>query len=88
MVAIIINIGRSRDEILQYQLRELAYLSTKHQFITKAQHISGVTNRIPDLLGRWDQSESIRMEFRARTSNMDLIENEVDEKLLLFSHDW
>ena len=52
-VAIIINTGASRDEVLQDSLREIAMIAAQHQFLIKAKHISGISNRIPDWLSRW-----------------------------------
>ena len=35
-------------------------LAAQHQFVIKAKHISGVSNRVPDWLSRWSQAESKR----------------------------
>ena len=62
-VAIILNTGASRDPELQSLLREIAYLAASHQFVIKAKHILGITNRVPDWLSRWSDS-SARKKFR------------------------
>ena len=51
-MANIINSGRSQDILLQAQLRELLWWLTMYQFKIKSVHISGVSNRIPDMLSR------------------------------------
>ena len=57
-VSTVINLGAARDEALQDALREIAMLAAKHQFIIKAKHISGISNRIPDWLSRWGEQDS------------------------------
>ena len=57
-VATILNTGASKNTELQQVLREIAYIAAQHQFVIKAKHIPGVTNRIPDWLSRWGDKGS------------------------------
>ena len=47
-VASVLNSGSSREPELQNALREIALIAAKHEFVIKARHIAGVSNRIPD----------------------------------------
>ena len=49
-LATVINTGASREPYLQDLLREIALPAARNQFVVKARHISGVSNRIPDWL--------------------------------------
>ena len=57
-VATVINSGAARDEVLQNALREIAMIAAKYEFIIKAKHISGISNRIPDWLSRWSEQDA------------------------------
>ena len=48
-VATVLNSGAARDPSLQEALREITLLAARHQFIIKARHISGISNKILDL---------------------------------------
>ena len=54
-VATVLNSGSSRDPELQNALREIAFIAASHQFVIKARHISGISNRVPDWLSRWHE---------------------------------
>ena len=62
-VATVLNTGASRNTDLQNTLREIALIAAQYQFVIKARHISGISNRIPDRLSRWHEPEA-RKEFR------------------------
>ena len=62
-VGTILNTGASKDPQLQSLLREIAYIAATKQFVIKAKHISGVSNRVPDWLSRWNEA-SARKNFR------------------------
>ena len=47
-VALVLNTGSSREPELQNSLREITLISARHQFVIKARHISGISNRLPD----------------------------------------
>ena len=60
-VSTVINTGAARVPALQEALKEIALLAAEHQFIIKARHITGVSNRIPDWLSRWHEQESKKL---------------------------
>ena len=70
-VATILNTGASKDTHLQALLREIAYIAATYQFVIKAKHIMGVTNRIPDWLSRW-KDPGARKKFRAYAQEKSL----------------
>ena len=70
-VAMVINTGASRDTELQKALREIALIAAKHQFVIKARHISGISNRIPDWLSRWQEPQA-RKAFRQHVRDSSL----------------
>ena len=70
-VATVINTGASRDTELQKALREIALIAAKHQFVIKARHISGISNRIPDWLSRWQEPQA-RKAFRQHVRDSSL----------------
>ena len=83
----VLNTGSSRDTELQNSLREIALIAAENQFVVKARHISGISNRIPDWLLRWDEPGA-RREFRkyAKDSSLKHIRIKVD--LLHYKHKW
>lgn len=50
----VLNSGATRIAFLQACLREICFFAALNNCEIKANHISGVNNRIPDLLSRWD----------------------------------
>ena len=87
-VSIIVNTGRSYDEYLQRQLRELVWWLAKYQFKIKTEHLSGRLNRLPDLLSRFHEGVDIRNEFWERVEGRDVICRTVDLKWFEFSNQW
>ena len=85
---IVLNKGKTRDPFLQNCLREIQYLSAIYECEFKATHISGVTNRIPDLLSRWDINAKARDEFSVIIQNMSTRYHKVNEDMFLFMHKW
>ena len=57
-VATVLNTEASKDAKLQDVLREIALLAAHYQFVLKAWHISGISNRIPDWLSRWHDANA------------------------------
>ena len=55
----VLNTGATRNTFLQSFLREICFIAAMDQFELKALHIDGCSNRIPDLLSRWDISVNI-----------------------------
>lgn len=84
----VINQGKSRSCFLQACLREICFLCAILECEIRAVHISGVENRIPDLLSRWNIAESYQSEFLSLTSHLKLFETFADENLFRFQHDW
>ena len=86
-VATVMNTGASRDPALQEALREIALLAAKFQFMIKAKHISGVSNRILDWLSRWHQPESKRM-FNQYIKDKGMKRCTLPKQCLQFTHTW
>ena len=84
----VMTTGRSRDPFLQACLREICFLAAIHELEIRAVHLAGVTNRLPDLLSRWDLSERVRAEFRNRTSHLVTSRCHVSKSMFKFSHTW
>lgn len=84
----VINSGRTRNNFLQACLREICFLAAMHEFDVRAEHIEGVTNRVPDLLSRWDTNTAASANFRDWNALHCLSESVVDVNLFYFSHDW
>ena len=80
-VATILNTGASKQEEMQSLLREIAYIAAQNQFVIKAKHIMGVTNRIPDWLSRWKEPQA-RRNFRAYAKEKSLKQLKVLDKHL------
>ena len=72
-VSTILNTGASKNEKLQEVLREIAYIAAQEQFVIKAKHIEGVTNRVPDWLSRWGDREA-RENFQKHCKTKNLKE--------------
>ena len=86
-VASVLNSGASRDSALQNVLREIALLAAHHQFILKAKHISGVSNRVPDWLSRWHEQGS-RVQFRQYAKDQSLKRVRVRQSALQLDNQW
>ena len=57
---VVLSTGRSRDPFLQACLHEICFLSASFKVEIKVVHLPGVDNCIPDLLSRWDKSDTYR----------------------------
>ena len=86
-MATVINTGASRNEALQRALREIALIAAKHEFVLKARHISGISNRIPDWLSRYNEPEA-RKQFRKYSQDSGLIRLKVGIQYLTPDNDW
>ena len=86
-VATVLNSGASRDTNLQDILREIALLAAQHQFVIRAKHISGISNRIPDWLSRWGEPEAHKA-FTEHTKDSNLQQIEVSNDLLQLNNIW
>ena len=86
-VASVLNSGASRDPALQDELREIALLAAKYQFVIKARHIAGISNRVPDWLSRW-HDKTARRQFNEYRRDSSLKQVKVSDRLLQLDNDW
>ena len=86
-IATVLNTGASRDAQLQDVLREIALVAAQHQFVIKAKHISGISNRIPDWLSRWHEPQA-RREFRRHARDNSLKYKRVSASFLQLNNKW
>ena len=86
-VATVINTGAARLESLQDTLREIAMLAAHHQFIIKAKHISGISNRIPDWPSRWEEPASKRL-FNEFARDRGLSKCKLPKDCIQFNNKW
>ena len=68
-------------------LREIAFLAVRNQFVIKARHIAGVTNRVPDWLSRWG-SQVARRSFHEYAKDKSLKRVRIHDNILQFEHKW
>lgn len=87
-VVTVINSGKSKCEILQMCLREIAYIAATNQFEIRAIHLGTNENRIADHLSRWNLSEGHRQQFYKLTGEYQLTECVVSKNLFEFIHTW
>ena len=87
-VACILNTGRSQDLLLQKQLRELTWWLAIHQVKIRAQHILGVSNRIPDMLSRMHEGAQVKREFDRTTKGMGLQFVKIPGAYFNLTHNW
>ena len=66
--ALVINCGKSRHLFRQQCLREMCYITAKAQCVPRVMHLTGVENRLPDLLSQWQISTQARDQFRELTT--------------------
>ena len=86
-VATVLNSGSSRDSELQNTLREIALIAAKNQFVIKARHIVGISNRVPDWLSRWHE-KGARQEFRKYAQDRSLKHRRFHSDILQYTHNW
>lgn len=79
-VVTVVNSGKSKCEILQMCLRELAFIEAINQFEIRAINLGSNENRIADHLSRWNLSECHRQQLYELTSEYD--------ELFEFVHTW
>ena len=73
---------------MQACLRELVWVLSTHEAEVKVLHIDTNSNRLADLLSRWELSPTNRVEFADRTRHLHLTEVTVDDNIFLFEHSW
>ena len=86
-VATVLNTGSSRETELQNSLREIALIAARNQFVIKARHISGISNRIPDWLSRWHEPAA-RRQFRQHMKDSSLKHIRTSNHLLTYDNKW
>ena len=86
-VASVLNSGASRNTELQDVLREIALMAAQHQFVIKARHITGISNRVPDWLSRWGEQEA-RKQFREFAKDKSLRQYRVSQGMLQLDNKW
>ena len=86
-VATVINSGAARDPNLQDGLREIAMIAAHNQFIIKAKHISGESNRIPDWLSRWHEPQA-KKHFNAYAKDKSLVRCRIQQDYLDYVNKW
>ena len=86
-VAMVINSGAARNTVLQEALREIALIAAQFQFMIKAKHISGLSNRIPDWLSRWHDRQA-RRQFIQFANEKSLKRCRCQLSTIQFDHDW
>ena len=85
---LVINSGKSRDPFMQACLRELCFICAQAQFEVWAEHIPGISNRLPDLLSRWDLGAGAADAFRKQTRGLRMREVRVHEEYFDFHQEW
>ena len=85
---IVLNTGRSRAPFLQACLREICFLAARYEFELRATHIAGVSNRIPDLLSRWELEPHAPGKFWELVSLSSPTETFITEDMFKFMHPW
>ena len=86
-VASVLNSGKGKDKELQNALREITFIAAKHNFVLKARHIPGVTNRIPDWLSRWGEPEA-KKKFRKYARDKGLTYRRTTNSLIQYHFNW
>ncbi len=84
----VLNSDRSKNLFLQSFLREMAFVTARHEFEVRGVHISGISNRIPDALSRWEMNHKYQIEFEQLVGEEPVYESFVYPGLFNFLHDW
>ena len=83
-----INTGNSKSRFLQTCLREISFICAIKECEIRAVHIEGKTNRLPDLLSRWNLSSEYQNNFYEAISGKYYVELNIDEQFFRFQHHW
>ena len=84
----VVNSGKTKVEILQYCLREIAFLADVHEFQVRLVHLDSKSNRMSDHLSRWDLDPSHKMKFFEVTKDYDLVECHVPVHFFELTNTW
>ena len=85
-VATIINTGRSFDEKLQKQLRELVWWLATYEIKVKSVHLMGRLNKLLDLLSRWEEGVEVRRQFHNLTKHRNMVFKHINNSWLVQVH--
>ena len=86
-VASVLNTGRARDRTLIKLMRELVYVAAG-KFEFKGKHLSGKSNKLPDLLSRWHEGDRVRTQFRQLVQGLNFTEVDVAPENFSMWHKW
>ena len=84
----VVNSGKTKVEILQDCLREIAFLAAIHEFQVKLVHLDSKSNRLSDLLSRWDLDPSNRVKFFEAARDFELSECRVPCHFFELTNTW
>ncbi len=84
----VMNSGKSKDYFMQACLRELAFICATHKVKIKRVHIPEVSNRVPDILSRWDLDPRYQNEFSQLVWSEPTFYTFVFEGLFKSTDDW
>ena len=84
----IINTGRAWNTFAQAILREVCYITARHNTVIKVIHRKGSENRICDYLGRWHLDPKNERLFRSLTQEFNLHECVISHEDFELTADW
>lgn len=84
----VLNAGKTWDKFQESCLRGITFVAATEGFEMKLVHVAGVSNRLPDLLSRWDIDSSAKSKFEKDTAGMLIKEMVVTESMFKFECDW
>ena len=87
-VCTVVNQGKSKCEVLQDCLREIAFLAAKNEFQIRLVHLDSASNRLADHLSRIDLDESHKDRFFELVDSSTVTEYTVPLELFEFIHKW
>ncbi len=73
---------------MQSCMRELAFITARREFEVKAVHVPRVSNRISDILSRWEIEDNAAAKFQAIVGTGPVKQSFVFNGLFEFSHEW
>ena len=83
-----INYHRATNSFLQLCSREISFVCASYEFRLRAEHISGVSNRIPDFLSRWSLGSKYKNLFFSEIGADKAFEYFITEDMFEFADNW
>ena len=83
-----INTGKAKNLLLQQCLREICFIAAINEFQIRMVHLDSKSNRLSDLLSRWNLNVSYQNEFFELTKSFDIKECPVPVSFFSFIHTW